>query len=502
MIEGGSDIYSRLSLPDIRQISRSAFARIAAIALIGSSALLSRHIRTASASPIDFPTDSSHSYYETASKHDITRDDHHVDENTYTRVMVCFESDSPNLAHDRAAYIDDVKGQSTSIDDSQHHTDVDVQFVSDTFVHVPCAEAVVTDRGYTLLENNQSTTALSGDVEMDVADNDRVQLSGDLAHYVGSTYAESHGITGKGQRVGVIGTGGNFDTTYASYRQALEARSGCVGTTYVQDNLFSGCPGGESRVIADYAGKVYSRDLISAGHEDTVGQMVHAVAPDAHIVHLALNTIKREPDGEQLVLFGSDVVRAIDEAIELDVDSVVISLAVAGAAPDNCSNFYTPFNEAQARANKAGIPLFISTGNSSVVSWPACVRQPGVYPITTVRYTGEIPSFAGYQDDRVLAARGEDALVVNLYGSTQLTSGTSFAAPVAAGLYTLWQSTDLSYSPVETMNLLKRYSGVARAQNGDIVPNLNFENLLRQPQIARRLGIYFTALLPHLMLQR
>jgi len=496
MVEAGPETFPRLSQPDVLQKARSIFARSVAIALIGTSAFFSKNARIVAASPIDFPTDGASTYYESYnSSNDSTSE-------TYTRVMVCFDAESTDLEHERSEFIADVSNHLQSDEDSSQQIMQNVQFETDPLLHIPCTTAVVTEQGYTLLEKNPATTSLAHDIEIDTANNDRTQLTGDLAHYVGSTYAESHGITGKGQRVGVIGTGAHYQSPYESYRQALETRSGCVGTTYVQDNLFSGCPGGETRVIADYAGRIYSRDLVNAGHEDGVGQLVHAVAPDAHIVPLALHTIKREPDGEQLVLFGSDVVRAIDEAIELNVDSVVISLAVSGAAPENCSDFYKPFNDAQVRAYAADIPLFISTGNSSVVSWPACVRQPGVYPITTVDYKGTIPYFAGYQDNRVLAARGEDSLIVNLYGNTQLTSGTSYASPVAAGVYSLWKSTNLSYSSQETMKLMRQYAGIATAQNGDIVPNLTIENILKQPQIARRLGFYFSVLLPHLVQNR
>lgn len=501
MVEAGPEIFSRLPQPDVLQRARSIFARSAAIALIGTSAFFSKNARIVAASPIDFSTDTRATYYEPHEMDHGTQLDSHVSPDTYSRVMVCFDAETSDIEKERSEFVADMNSHLQYDEDSSQQTMQDVNFDTDPLLHIPCTTAVVTEQGYSLLESNPATTSLAHDIEIDVADSDRTELSGDLAHYVGSTYAEGHGITGKGQRVGVIGTGVYYQSPYNSYRQALEIRSGCVGTNYVQDSLFSGCPGGVDRVIGDYAGKIFSRDLVSAGHEDGVSQLVHAVAPDAHIVPFALNTIKRQPDGDQLVLFGSDVVRAIDEAIELDVDSVVISLAVSGPAPDNCSNYYPPFNEAQARANAVDMPLFISTGNSSVVSWPACVRQPGVYPITTVDYTSTIPYFAGYQDSRVLAARGEDALIINLYGNKQLTSGTSYAAPVAAALYSLWKSTNLSYSSQETMNLMRRYAGIARAQNGDNVPNLNVENVLRQPHIARRLGFYFTALLPHLVQQ-
>jgi hypothetical protein len=118
--------------------------------------------------------------------------------------------------------------------------------------------------------------------------------------------------------------------------------------------------------------------------------------------------------------------------------------------------------------------------------------------MTTVDYMGQIPLFGGYKDDRVLAARGEDARIVNLFGTTHLSSGTSFAPPVAASLYSIWKAENSSYNDHETMSLMRRFAGIATAQNGDIVPNLNIENVLRQPGIAHSLGIYFSALFPYL----
>lgn len=497
MVEAGPDIYSRLSLPDIRQKTRSTFARFAAIALVGTSLLLSQDTKSVSASPTTLPNDTAHSHYE-LSEQDVHEND---DETGYpdklSRVMVCFEDDSSILDDKRLATITDASGLN------------DVEFYVDPLVKIPCAQALVTEDGYEDLQGNLDVASVSYDVELDLAEEDfrREVLSGDLADYVGAKYAESHGLTGEGQRIAVIDTGSNYESPYDSYREALDPISGCVGTTYTQDNLYSGCMNGESRLIGTHAGKVYSRYLLSSGHGDAVAQVAHGVSGDADIVPIALNTIRRQADSEEMTFFGSDIITAIDVALELEVDSIVLSLAVSGETPSNCHNLLPAFNVAQQKAHEVGIPIFVSTGNSGVVSWPACIHQPGMYPVTTVTYMDQIPYFAGYKDDRVLAARGEDARIVTLFGTTQLSSGTSFASPSAAGLYSIWQSAHSkegqhsTYSHSETMNLFRRYAGVATAQNGDTVPNLNIENVLRQPHIARSLGMYFSAIFPFLSRQ-
>lgn len=491
MVETGHDSNFRLSLPDIRQKTRSTFARFAAIALVGTSLLLSRSTEDVSASPHSLPDGIEDPYYEPSSKYDSETPDKTDDAVKVSHVMVCFEDDAHTL-------ID------KNVDAITHTVDVnDVQFHSDPLVNIPCASALVTEEGYAALQINPDVTSVSYDVELELAGEQfkRETLSGDLADYVGATYAESHGFTGEGQRIAVIDTGSNYDSPYNSYRESLDPISGCVGTTYPQLNLYSGCPGGEPRVIGLHAGNVYSRFLVSAGHGDAVAQVAHGVARDAQIVPISLTTVQRQEDGEQLSFYGSDIVRAIDVAIDLDVDSIVVSLAVEGEAPPNCHNFLPSFNLAQQEAHEKGIPMFISTGNSGVVSWPACIRQPGLYPMTTVDFMGQIPLFGGYKDDRVLAARGEDARIVSLFGTTHLSSGTSFAPPVAASLYSIWVAENSSYTDQETMNLMRRFAGIATAQNGDIVPNLNIENVLRQPGIAHSLGIYFSALFPYLSKQ-
>ena len=75
------------------------------------------------------------------------------------------------------------------------------------------------------------------------------------------------------------------------------------GVNYPPHNLESLCEDGADLVVGSYAGKAVSAHFIGADHGDTEGQIAHYIAPRAEIVHIALGTVRKSPDGDQPVSY-------------------------------------------------------------------------------------------------------------------------------------------------------------------------------------------------------
>lgn len=490
MVEAQPDNRSRLPLADVPSKSRIALTRLAAIALIGSSAFLGPRTSSARTADLSVPTSPlTETHYKPSTLHEDTR-----------RVIACFEADGADIVQAREKFIESIDGalqDKTFADADVTDLQADIRYDTGPLKHIPCLTAEVTDDGYDAIENVEGLVTVSEDVELQPSHHETRDLAGALLMHTGADFAHHHDIDGEGQRIVIADTGTNFQTSLDSYRSALDIYSGCVGVNYPAGDFYSVCPGGQDSVIADYAAAVYSDSLVNADHGHTEGQLANAVAHGARIVHVAMNTVHRG-DGEQLVFFASEVVRAIDMGLTLNADSIGVSMATTDARDGNCTTFFESFNVAVRSAHAVDVPVFVSVGNNNEVDWPACVEEPGVYPITTVDYQGDIPYYAGYDDPRVLAALGEGVPVESLNGTLRVSGGTSYGPPVAAGLLALMQDADPTLSTDQALALFREHANDARASDGTRVPDMNIANILRQPGIGTRLGIYFRALLPYL----
>jgi hypothetical protein len=320
--------------------------------------------------------------------------------------------------------------------------------------------------------------------------------------HTGAASAHHRDVKGEGQRIVISDTGGNFESSDDSYRESLAVEGACIGVNYPPHNLESLCEDGADLVVGSYAGKAVSAHFIGADHGDTEGQIAHYIAPRAEIVHIALGTVRKSPDGDQLAFYASEMVRAIDVALALNADSIVQSLVTAEASAESCTDYYPAYNVAVEAARQRDIAVFVSTGNNGEeVNWPGCADIDGMYPITTVTFDGRISTFAGYRNPRVLAAMGEGVLIQGLNGAKRSSSGTSYASPSAAALYALLHSAAPSISSEDAMDLFRQHAGDATSVNGDRVPDMRIDRLLSRPEIGKMLGVYFPIYLPLLLLR-
>lgn len=133
------------------------------------------------------------------------------------------------------------------------------------------------------------------------------------------------------------------------------------------------------------------------------------------------------------------VARAIDDARGIIVgtfaDPGVINLSV-GAPPTTCSStLQAAINNAVA----AGIPVFVSAGNDGgAVNSPA--NCANTIPVGATDSSGGVASFSSRGpelDARGVVAPGVAVLTTDINQSTASATGTSFAAPYAAGLASL-----------------------------------------------------------------
>lgn len=488
-------------MPDVRRTSRFVFARLAAIAVMGST-LLSSH-----AAPT-FAKDSLKSDHTTAYFEPQT----FSEEVKTERVIACFDGDSPDIGTRRQKFVDQVqdqladlalaqKGNSDLSDGSSEK--IDVVFDSRPLDYIPCLTAEVTTMGRQAVENAPDVTSVREDIQVHIMHHEMTAIGGALLSHTGADKAHHKGIEGKGQRIAITDTGGNFDSPDDSYRESLAVETACIGVNYPPHNLESLCEDGADTVIGEYAGKVVPAHFIGADHGDTEGQVAHYIAPQAEIVHIALATVLRSPGGDQLAFYASEMVRAIDIALALNADSIVQSLVTAEASAGACTDYYPAYNVAVAAAHLRDVPVFVSTGNNGEeVNWPGCADIDGMYPITTVRFDGTIPSFAGYRNPRVLSAMGEGVLIQGLNGAKRTTSGTSYASPSAAALYGLFHSVVPEMTSDDAMELFRRTAGDATSVTGDRVPDMRIDQLLSRSPIGQLLGTYFPIYLPELLLRR
>ncbi|MDD4588445.1 MAG: S8 family serine peptidase [Heliobacteriaceae bacterium] len=125
-------------------------------------------------------------------------------------------------------------------------------------------------------------------------------------------------------------------------------------------------------------------------------------------------------------VFSSDTVRGINFAVQANVD--VINLSLGGR------EFSQAENEAVQNALRQGIVVVAAAGNegAGVYDYPAA--YPGVVAVGSVGLGGGISVFSNFNDAVDVSAPGEEIYTCDHTGGYRYMTGTSFAAPVVAGL--------------------------------------------------------------------
>jgi subtilisin family serine protease len=270
----------------------------------------------------------------------------------------------------------------------------------------------------------------------------------DSISFIGATdvWAES---TGSGS-VCVIDTG--VDYTHPGL-------GGCARTSNISDGSCDVVIGGYDFVNDDadpwdddghgthVAGIVASRDPIYTG-----------VAPGSKIV--AVKSLDSFGDG-----FISDILSGVDYCVEnkerFNITSIVMSLGTAQVFHGSCDALSGSSNISTAAQE---LPIFVAAGNEFDaagdylgLAWPACA--PGVIPIVSVSLA-DTPSSFSNRDLKTIFAPGASITSLLDGGGYQALSGTSMAAPHAAGAANLFSSLwndhyDQSLAPTAIRYLLE-----------------------------------------------
>ncbi len=143
----------------------------------------------------------------------------------------------------------------------------------------------------------------------------------------------------------------------------------------------------------------------------------------------------------------SDVIRAIDYAIEKRVDVLNLSMG--------SGSFSDIENEAVQRAVQSGIVVVASAGNEGTQEFFYPASYDNVISVGSVARSLAISRFSNHNDRVDLVAPGEDIYSTGLNSSYVSYGGTSFAAPMAAGIASAIKAIDPALTPAEIASIIK-----------------------------------------------
>lgn len=177
------------------------------------------------------------------------------------------------------------------------------------------------------------------------------------------------------------------------------------------------------------------------GHGTHVAGIVHLVAPDAAILPVRV----MDSDGNGYVF---TVAKAVVWAARQGAN--VINLSLGTPQPSRL------LQDALAEARRAGVVLVAAAGNVDWLDKQYPAADSSVLAITSVNDDCEKSSFANYGEWVDLSAPGENIISTYPGGGYALWSGTSMAAPFAAGQAALIRSAapDWGVDPVVSTMLL------------------------------------------------
>lgn len=165
-------------------------------------------------------------------------------------------------------------------------------------------------------------------------------------------------------------------------------------------------------------------DGVLAWHATSVARIVSSIAPDAHIEAHPVGTARR--DGT--VACGADRTRAFAQAVNeaVDADVIVVTSSV-GRSPE--------LDAAVIAAQLRGATVVAARPQTSVSSASWLFDLPGVIGVEAVGADGLVPDQLAADDPDIdVFAQGVGMPVLGMRWMSGLRDGTSFAAPVVAGL--------------------------------------------------------------------
>lgn len=278
-------------------------------------------------------------------------------------------------------------------------------------------------------------------------------------------------LTGKGVRVAVLDTGVKKDHPDL---QGAVVREKCF-------TLVGDCPGGgaesDSADDPDGHGTLVASIIASRGRVGGRG-----VAPQAEIVAMRLGEVL--PGDARPTFNYYDVLGGLNwiirEQSELQVQIINMSMGSKNLFEGACDDAKPEFTEAVNKLTAMNILIFASTGNASSmngIGFPACVSGVigvGASNITNNRQTS-IANLTNRGVRMDLVAPGVDITGAALNGGTRTASGTSFAAPHAAGVAALMLQDNqcANVGPVDIEWLLMNTGDTLVDTDGEKYPAIN-----------------------------
>ncbi|MGG1397302.1 S8 family serine peptidase [Bacillus salipaludis] len=205
------------------------------------------------------------------------------------------------------------------------------------------------------------------------------------------------------------------------------------------------------------------------GHGTAVSGVISSLIGSMPIEILPLKAIF--PNGEAYV---SDIVRAINYAIEQNVD--VINLSLGADVPSIAEK------QAITAALEKGITIVASAGNDGVERYSYPASYDGVLSVGSINEQHEVSIFSNYNDKIFLTAPGENILTAsNLgVGGYKIVNGTSFSAAYISGIMAMLKSLEPTLSLKEQK--LKLMS--TAEDKGEVGWDVHYGNGIVMPYLA------------------
>ncbi len=269
-------------------------------------------------------------------------------------------------------------------------------------------------------------------------------------------WSSLNGFTsGSGVTVAVLDTG--IDLSHPDLSGQIAG-----GTCFTGENITGQDNNGHGTMVAG---------IIAAKANNSIG--VSGVAPGAKL--LAVKVMTKAGTGSS-----ANIIKGINYAVSKGAD--VINMSLASAYYDSL------MNTAISNAANAGVVVVCAAGNSSssAGSWPSDCED--AISVTSTGSDGTFSSFSNYGEAKDIAAPGEN-MTSTAYSKTYKSgNGTSFAAPVVAGVAALLLDADSTLSVSEVKDILYTSADDLGASGKDIYYGYGQVNAEKAVMLALDIG--------------
>jgi len=145
-------------------------------------------------------------------------------------------------------------------------------------------------------------------------------------------------------------------------------------------------------------------------------------------------------------LFTSDVIKAINYAIEKNVDIINMSIGVG--------SYSEILNETIQKAVNKGIIVIAGAGNKGTNSYNYPASYDNVISVGSIDENKNISYFSNYNDKVDIVVPGENIYTTNINNSYKNKGGTSFSTAIVSGVVAILKSVEPSLTSQEIYNIL------------------------------------------------